>query len=89
MTAFTQDQWIILALVFVLGMLLGIFLTAGGRKKWKTRYYDERTRLETREREYNDREAHWVGQEKEWRERDSLRAAAAKDRADKADERPV
>jgi hypothetical protein len=40
MTAFTQDQWIILALVFVLGMLLGVFLTAGGRKKWKTRYHD-------------------------------------------------
>ena len=37
MTAFTQDQWIIVALVFVLGMLLGVFLTAGGRKKWKTR----------------------------------------------------
>ena len=50
MTAFTQDQWIILALVFVLGMLLGVFLTAGGRKKWKTRYHDERQRLAYRER---------------------------------------
>ena len=89
MTAFTQDQWIILALVFVLGILLGIFLTAGGRKKWKTRYYDERTRLETREREYNDRETHWANQEKEWRERDCLRAAAIKDRGDPADERPL
>ena len=89
MTAFTQDQWIILALVFVLGILLGIFLTAGGRKKWKTRYYDEHTRLETREREYNDRETHWANQEKEWRERDSLRAAAIKDRGDPADERPL
>lgn len=89
MTAFTQDQWIILALVSVLGILLGIFLTAGGRKKWKTRYYDERTRLETREREYNDRETHWANQEKEWRERDSLRAAAIKDRGDPADERPL
>jgi len=89
MTAFTQDQWIILALVFVLGILLGIFLTAGGRKKWKTRYYDERGRLETREREYNDRETHWANQEKEWRERDSLRAAAIKDHGDPADERPL
>jgi hypothetical protein len=89
MTAFTQDQWIILALVFVLGILLGIFLTAGGRKKWKTRYYDERTRLETREREHNDRETHWANQEKEWRERDSLRAAAIKDRGDPVDERPL
>ena len=89
MTAFTQDQWIILALVFVLGMLLGVFLTAGGRKKWKTRYHDERTRLEAREREYNEREKHWAAQEKEWRERDSLRGAAVKDRRDPADDRPL
>ena len=86
MTAFTQDQWIILALVFVLGMLVGVFLTAGGRKKWKTRYYDERTRLETRNREYDDREAHWASQEKEWRERDSLRGAAVRN---PTDERPL
>ena len=51
MTAFTHDQWIILALVFVLGLLVGMFMTAGGRKKWKTRYYDERKRLEDRERD--------------------------------------
>ena len=89
MTAFTQDQWIILALVFVLGMLVGVFLTAGGRKKWKTRYYDERTRLETRNREYDDREAHWASQEKEWRERDSLRAAAVKGSSTPADDRPL
>jgi len=89
MTAFTQDQWIILALVFVLGMLVGIFLTAGGRKKWKTRYHDERGRLETREREYKDREAHWANQEKEWRERDSLRAAAIKSSDTPVDDRPL
>ena len=89
MTAFTQDQWIILALVFVLGMLLGVFLTAGGRKKWKTRSHDERSRLEAREREYNEREKHWASQEMEWRERDSLRGAAVKDRRDPADDRPL
>ena len=89
MMSFTQDQWMILALVFILGLLVGAFLTAGGRKKWKTRYYDERNRLQEREREYNDREAHWANQEKEWRERDSLRAAAVKDRRDPADERPL
>lgn len=89
MTAFTQDQWIILGLIFVLGILCGVFLTAGGRKKWKTRYHDERQRLADREREYHEREKHWAGQEKEWRERDSLRAAAVKDRRDPADERPL
>jgi hypothetical protein len=89
MSAFTQDQWIILALVFVLGMLVGLFLTSGGRKKWKTRYYDEQKRLADREREYADREAQWANQEKEWRERDSLRAAAVKDRRDPTDEQPI
>ena len=80
MTVFTQDQWLIVALVFALGLLIGAFLTAGGRKKWKTRYYDERKRLDERERAYEEREEHWAAQEKEWRERDSLRAAAVKDR---------
>jgi predicted histidine transporter YuiF (NhaC family) len=89
MMTFTQDQWMILALVFVLGLLVGMFMTAGGRKKWKTRYYDERKRLEEREREYADREKHWAGQEKEWRERDSLRAAAVKDRRDSEDAPPL
>ena len=89
MMGFTHDQWIILALVFVLGILVGLFLTAGGRKKWKTRYYDERGRLETREREYKDREAHWANQEKEWRERDSLRAAAIRGSGDPTDDRPL
>jgi hypothetical protein len=82
MSIFTHEQWIIVALVFVLGMLVGLFLTSGGRKKWKTRYYDERKRLE-------DREKHWSDQEREWRERDSLRAAAIKDRGNLADDQPL
>jgi hypothetical protein len=89
MTTFTQDQWLILALVFVLGMLIGLFLTSGGRKKWKTRYHDEIERRKVLEREHADREQHWTDQEREWRERDSLRAAAVKDRRDPADERPL
>jgi len=80
MPIFTQDQWLIVALIFVLGLLVGVFMTAGGRKKWKTRYYDEQKRLKDREVEYNEREKHWAAQEKDWRERDSLRGAAARDR---------
>ena len=40
---FSNDPnvWIIYALIFLLGLLVGLFMTAGGRKKWKTRYYDE------------------------------------------------
>jgi hypothetical protein len=67
------NLWAICALVFLLGLLIGVFLTAGGRRKWKERYRSEVDRREALEREHADRE-------KEWRERDSLRAAAARDR---------
>jgi hypothetical protein len=85
MTTFTQDQWIILALVFILGLLVGVFLTAGGRRKWKTRYKDETTRREALEREHEKRVKDWDEREKEWRERDSLRAAAIKDPREPSD----
>ena len=88
MLTFTTDQWMILALVFVLGLLIGAFLTAGGRRKWKTRYREEVTRREALEKEHKDRERHWGEREKEWRERDTLRGAAARDRRD-PDERPL
>ena len=89
MMTFTQDQWMILALVFVLGLLVGVFMTAGGRKKWKTRYNSEIERRREVERAHEEREKHWAGQEKEWRERDSLRAAAVKDRRDPEDSPPL
>lgn len=89
MTTFTQDQWIILALVFILGLLIGMFLTAGGRRKWKTRYRDEVSRREALERDHEKRLREWDDREKEWRERDSLRAAAARDRRDPEDDRPM
>jgi C4-dicarboxylate-specific signal transduction histidine kinase len=73
------NLWAICILVFLLGLLIGVFVTAGGRRKWKTRYRSEVDRREELEREHAERE-------KEWRERDSLRAAAVKDRHDPADE---
>ena len=73
------NLWVICALVFLLGLLVGVFLTAGGRRKWKTRYRDETERRETLEREHELRAKEWDEREKEWRERDSLRAAAIKD----------
>jgi hypothetical protein len=66
------NLWAICALVFVLGLLIGVFLTAGGRKKWKTRYNAEVERRRELEKAHAERE-------KEWRERDSLRAAAIRD----------
>ena len=98
MMTFTPDQFIILALVFVLGMLIGVFMTAGGRRKWKTRYNDEVARRETLEREHRKQNDEWVAKEKDWRERDSLRGAAIKNRGpdldgdgvrDAADRRPA
>jgi hypothetical protein len=74
------NLWAICILVFVLGLLIGVFLTSGPRRKWKTRYKSEVDRRETLEREHAERE-------KEWRERDSLRNAAAKDRD--PDNRPL
>jgi hypothetical protein len=66
------NLWAICALVFLLGLLIGVFLTAGGRRKWKTRYKNEVDRREALEKAHAERE-------KEWRERDSLRSAAIKD----------
>jgi hypothetical protein len=65
------NLWVICGLVFLLGLLIGVFVTAGGRRKWKTRYRSEVDRREALEREHADRE-------KEWRERESLRGAAVK-----------
>jgi hypothetical protein len=76
MTTFTTDQWIILGLVFLLGFLVGAWLTSGGRSKWKKRYNDEvtaRKALETRDKE---REAHWATREKEWQADHERREAA-------------
>ena len=82
------NLWVICALVFLLGLLVGVFLTAGGRRKWKSRYDAETDRRKDLERTHAEREKHWAEQEKEWRERDSLRGAAARDRRD-PDERPL
>ena len=73
MLNFTSDQWVIIALIFVLGLLIGGFLFSGGGRKWKTRYKAEVDRREELERTHSARE-------KEWREQDSLRGAAIRDR---------
>lgn len=80
MLSFTSDQWVIIALIFILGLLVGAFLFSGGGRKWKTRYNAEVDRRV-------DLEKNYAAREKEWREQDSLRAAALKNRA--ADERVV
>ena len=78
---FTSDPntWVIGALVFLLGLLVGMWMTAGGRRKWKARYKEEYARREGLEAERDRIEHDLTEREKEWRERDSLRGAADKD----------
>ena len=89
MIAFTSDQWAILALVFVLGLLVGAFLFSGTGRKWKHRYRSEVDRREAIEREHAEHQRKFEEREKEWREQDSLRAAAIRDRGDAETDRPL
>ena len=69
MTPFASDQYIILGLVFLLGLVLGMYLLAGG--KWKRRYREEarlRAELEADNQRLRKQEAEW----------ESLRASAAR-----------
>ena len=73
MLNFDPNQVVIYTLVFVLGLLVGGFLFTGGGRKWKGRYNAE---VERRK----EIEARHAAAEKDWREQESLRSAAAKDR---------
>ena len=72
MAAFTPDQWLILALAFVLGLILGMAFLAS--PKWKKRYREEVARREAVEAEN-------AQLRRDGRETDSLRQAAARDEA--------
>ena len=74
------NLWVICGLVFVLGLLIGMFLTAGGRRKWKARYRDEVDNRESWQKQHEQLQRDLDAREKEWRERDSLRGAAVRDR---------
>ena len=72
MDAFTPDQWLVLLLTFVLGLILGMALLAN--PKWKRRYRDEARRREALEAENEQLR-------RDAREMDSLRQAAVRDEA--------
>ena len=87
MTVTTDTNTLVIyALVFLLGLLVGVFLTAGGRRKWKTRYDAEVSRRRELEKTHDERVRDWEAREKDWRERDSLRGAAVKS---PPDDRPL
>ncbi|MGF1549549.1 MAG: hypothetical protein ACFBQW_03305, partial [Sphingomonadaceae bacterium] len=71
MPEFTLDEWIIILLVFILGLLLGMFAFAGD--KWKRRYREEK-RLRAGERDELDEERRL--REEIERDRDEWRARA-------------
>ena len=79
MTYFTPDQWVIVGLIFLLGIVLGMALMAGG--KWKRRYKEERARCAELEAE-NKR------LQKDSAEMDTLRQAAARDEARRRTDAP-
>ena len=79
MIAFTSDQWVIVALIFILGLLVGAFLTAGGRRKWKARYREESAKRDAMEREHRDREAHWATREKQLANEETARTAGIRE----------
>ena len=80
---FTPDQWLILLLTFVLGLVLGAAILAS--PKWKGRYREEVARRQELEAE-NERlkreyEEVTDRNRREAAEMDSLRHAAARDEA--------
>ena len=82
MTTLFQDpnEWAVIGLLFILGLLIGAWLTSGGRRKWKSRYNQELTERKALEERHKEREAHWTAQEKKWRDTDAHREAALRDR---------
>jgi uncharacterized membrane-anchored protein YhcB (DUF1043 family) len=77
MLAYTPDQWLVLLLAFVLGLILGMALLAS--PKWKQRYRDEVRRREALETENEQLR-------RDAREMDSLRQAAVRDEARRRDD---
>jgi len=82
MLAFTPEQWLILLLAFVLGLILGMAVLAS--PKWKRRYREEVARRQ-------EVEAENAELRRDGREVESLRHAAARDEArhdDRREDRP-
>lgn len=79
MVAFSPDQWLILLLTFLLGLVLGMSFLAS--PKWKKRWREEVQRREAVEAEN-------AQLKRDAAEMDSLRQAAARDEARRRDDGP-
>jgi hypothetical protein len=49
--SFDANEWLVVGLVFLLGLLIGAALTAGGGRKHKVRYKEEASRRADLERD--------------------------------------
>jgi hypothetical protein len=85
---FTPDQWLIIGLIFLLGIVVGMALRGGS--KWKARYREE---ADLRREEVKRLEVENAQLRKETGELASLRGAAARDearrRVDEENPRPL
>ena len=79
MASASYDQWVIYALVFLLGLVLGMALMAGG--KWKRRYKEEARQRQEEVKLRKEVEAENRRLAGERGEMDTLRHAAARDEA--------
>ena len=79
MNLFSPDQWLIVALIFLLGLVIGMALMAGG--KWKRRYREEANLRKEDAKQRKELEAENARLRKEAGEMDTLRGAAARDEA--------
>ena len=52
MATLTNDQWIIIAIIFAVGLLMGLTLRSGGAK-WRTKYEAEKTAHAALRRDYD------------------------------------
>ena len=88
--SFTPDQWLILLLAFLLGLVLGMAMLAS--PKWKARYREEVTRREEVEAENTRLKREYDVERDRTRrdadEMDSLRTAAARDEARRRTDEP-
>jgi hypothetical protein len=80
------NEWVIYALVFLLGLVLGMALMAGG--KWKRRYKEEARLRQEEVKRRQEVEAENRRLAGKGAEMDSLRHAAARDEARKRGDGP-
>ena len=70
------NLWVIAGLTFALGLLIGLLLVAGTRRKWKNRYEEEVDCRESWQAEHDRLQQKMHDREKEWNDRESDRSAA-------------